>query len=308
MEALHRMGYKYVQQSKDPADMVLRQVKNPAKGFEWVNQEHYDKLGDEVIEFLYEQLTSTYGLECRTELHPDVKIFASPGMEDHTGTLLIILQGAGAVRPGMWARKLCINNSLRDGTIFPYIIEAKKRGWAVLVPNPNERPKVVGLRCAEEHLETVWKTYVAPCKAKQILMVAHSYGGKATLSLLKRMPEVMTRLERVAFTDSVHTLVNEKKAKSHRKSWHIDLLREAVPEVFEEPSEQVLAYLGSRTRNWAASDRPLDTKIGVIQGVPCVSAGHEVHEWTSATALSSVMRFLDGAHASAESSGPAESE
>lgn len=49
----------------------------------------------------------------------------------------LIIQGSGAVRAGMWARAVCINDSLEMGSILPYLVRAKKNGLGVIVFNPN---------------------------------------------------------------------------------------------------------------------------------------------------------------------------
>lgn len=51
--------------------------------------------------------------------------------------LLLLIQGSGAVRPGQWARALCINDTLDNGAIFKYLEKAKERGYGVIVFNPN---------------------------------------------------------------------------------------------------------------------------------------------------------------------------
>ena len=71
------------------------------------------------------------------KLKPFNNIFMSPQDLETTGTLLVVIQGSGAVRPGQWARALCINESLEKGTIFPYIQMAYQRSYQVLVLNPN---------------------------------------------------------------------------------------------------------------------------------------------------------------------------
>jgi hypothetical protein len=38
-----------------------------------------------------------------------VPIFASPNLHSKA-TVLLLVQGSGAVRPGIWARALCIND------------------------------------------------------------------------------------------------------------------------------------------------------------------------------------------------------
>lgn len=52
--------------------------------------------------------------------------------------LLVLIHGSGAVRAGQWARALCINESLEIGSILPYLRQAKKEGYGVIVCNPND--------------------------------------------------------------------------------------------------------------------------------------------------------------------------
>ena len=46
---------------------------------------------------------------CAVMLGRRVPIFVSPNL-DTKATVLLLVQGSGAVRPGIWARALCIND------------------------------------------------------------------------------------------------------------------------------------------------------------------------------------------------------
>lgn len=164
-------------EKKTPSRTVLRTIADPTLGFQWLGQKHYDGLGGAIIEDIYGRLQRDYGLarvmvplsaadeavlaegriprasaaaEEKGEAvplasrkrpsgpsEPQVPIFLS---EDAltADTLLLVMQGSGAVRPGMWARALCTNGCLEEGTIFSYLERAKARGWGVIVTNPNE--------------------------------------------------------------------------------------------------------------------------------------------------------------------------
>jgi len=211
--------------------------------------------------------------------------------------LLLLIQGAGAVRAGQWARALCINENLNIGTIFPYLEKAEKRGWGVIVfnPNLNEFPqsepqvlrksfltqqkqlpprinykKIEGNRNYEEHNEYVWKHFVSCSKASTITVVAHSRGGDGILCTLRNhTQEFYKRVAAIAFTDSVHS-VNTKE------------------------STEVVKYLKYRTKNWVTSKLPLGTFVREpFNDCTCVSAGHDAHEYTSGTAIEDVFRFID---------------
>jgi hypothetical protein len=125
-----------------------------------------------------------------------------------------------------------------------------------------------------EHTLTVWDRIIAKAKARDMLAVAHSAGGHCTMQLLRsRTADVLGRLRAVAFTDSVHS-------------------------VSDDESRPVARFIMEHAQNYVTSDEPLDTPIrrdslmGEKDGCPCVSAGHEKHEFTSGTAFPSVFPFL----------------
>lgn len=277
-----------------------------------------------------------------------VPIFASPDLNQYDSVMLLS-QGSGAVRPGMWARALCVNNSLEVGTIFSYLREAIKRGWGVVVTNPNENTGFSGCRSIHDNVtlwgpenaeaamsadvkgvldspdanadsgdlnpttaywlgsrDLDWKAYssvimrksalpvpnstnppkhtvhvynnlILPSRAKSVYIVAHSYGGVCTGGLLRdaaAFPDLEKRCVAIAFTDAINTVSrNDGKA--------------------------VRAFNKERVVNWVASRKPLDTKLGSDSqgGNREVSAGHDTHEWTSASCCSSVFRYFDEAAA-----------
>ena len=81
-------------------------------------QEHNEKLALAVAAYVQALLLSRHGL-CRRLLN-GVDVYASPEV-DTAPALLVLLCGAGAVSAGQWARRLCINESLRTGAVFPYV-------------------------------------------------------------------------------------------------------------------------------------------------------------------------------------------
>jgi hypothetical protein len=50
---------------------------------------------------------------------------------------LVLIQGTGAVRAGIWSRSVCINEGLETGSMFPFIDLCRELDIAVLVMNPN---------------------------------------------------------------------------------------------------------------------------------------------------------------------------
>ena len=75
---------------------------------------------------------------------PKANIFMSPEFldenraEENRGKrALVLIQGTGAVRAGIWARSVCINESLELGSMLPFIDLCRNLSIPVLVMNPN---------------------------------------------------------------------------------------------------------------------------------------------------------------------------
>lgn len=89
---------------------------------------------------------------------------------------------------------LIINDSLKTGTQIPYIKKAIEENYSVLVMNSNYNERLInnvrtpipGSEDPVDHVCTVWKQYVLEeSRAEQVFIVAHSFGGVATLALVK---------------------------------------------------------------------------------------------------------------------------
>lgn len=63
--------------------------------------------------------------------------FYDPDCPEKNEEALVLIQGTGAVRAGVWARSVCINHSLEKGTMFPLIKAAQRNKKSVIVFNPN---------------------------------------------------------------------------------------------------------------------------------------------------------------------------
>ena len=112
--------------------------------------------------------------------------FKEPNREANSGKrALVLIQGSGGVRPGIWTRSVCLGSSFRDsskvakdfelGTMLPFIDVCKKLDIPVLVMNPNE--DVPGISGSASHAIYVWEKYVKDSGFSDISIVAHSAGG-----------------------------------------------------------------------------------------------------------------------------------
>eukprot|EP00116_Pleurobrachia_bachei_P004478 sb/3464740/ len=189
-------------------------------------------------------------------IEPRSFVFASPGFSTSTADKLVLINGSGAVRAGMWARAIIMNNDLNAGAMFPYITWAQKNNLDVLILNTNESGgQFVGSGSPIEHAFTVWNQFLNECTEGSVMIVAHSYGGVVVQRLAREFPNFGRVVRRVALTDGVQ--------------W---------------------GKIGDGVRvvNWVSSGKPLDTRMG--QGIR--SAGTPDHSWTSHTARESVWEWL----------------
>jgi len=298
--SFHDFNYAYDENG------ILRNTINGDK-FHWVNQAHYDALGDLIIDYIQNKMKEDYKMEevwlplgAEEGAIARNNIFLSPNALQ-ADKLILLIQGSGAVRPGLWARALFIHDSLDLGSILPYLKRIQEAGWGVIVFNPNQNAVFADdegdadLKCREAFLSTkkiirparnviripgsetpsrhcvyVWDNFVTKAAASQICIIAHSAGGACTMDLLReRETEALPRLRGVAFTDSVH--------------W-----------VSPRDPPAVRRFIKEHAINWVKSDAPLDTpvKSHADDGCPCISAGHPKHEFTSGCAITSVFKFL----------------
>ncbi|KAK0181489.1 hypothetical protein PV327_003769 [Microctonus hyperodae] len=243
------------------------------------NQKRYEALGEVINQYVYELLEkeglkripvpkeSNVPLELRSFVFACDKAFTSK-------KLLILIHGSGVVRAGQWARRLIINDNLNSGTQIPYIRKAKQLGYGIIVLNTNDNRRVIkgiskeiaGSEDPHRHMQTVWRDYIQSSHAEDIAIVAHSYGGVCTVKFaIENSKEFKNRVFAVGFTDSVHDM----------------------PAIGCDHLIQV-------ARNWVASELPLDTTVDCASDdVPCVSAGHPVHEMTSWSCIESLFKFLE---------------
>uniref|UniRef100_A0A9J8CJD1 ARB2 cotranscriptional regulator A n=1 Tax=Cyprinus carpio carpio TaxID=630221 RepID=A0A9J8CJD1_CYPCA len=137
----------------------------------------------------------------------------------------------------------------------------------------------------EEHTLYVWDHFISKSLAKNIFIVAHSYGGLSFVNLMiQREAEVKNRIRAVAMTDSVHNV------------WH------------QEANKSIRDWLREHCCNWVSSPEPLDTLVDpMLNDCPRVSAGTEKHELTSWKSFHSIFKFFRDAlknHEDESSSSP----
>jgi len=268
--------------------------KKTGKKCDRLGKQEYELVGMYVQKYVENLLIQTFDLvtlyvpnktstdfTVRDESQAQCKIVVTKDFSTNPKCLMLI-QGTGAVRLGQWARSVCINENLRLGTMLPYLEKAIKNNFSVIIFNPNEKydfkndkKQIKEFNTMEKHSVYVYDNIVKKNKnIKEIYIVAHSRGGDCAVEILLKNKEDLLggKIKKIAFTDSVHG------------DEYLDLKKEGVKK-FREIS-----------RNYITSDQPLGTFIkgykNAYGGVDCYSSGHEMHEYTSGTAIEEVFKFF----------------
>ncbi|XP_040011439.1 cotranscriptional regulator FAM172A homolog isoform X3 [Xiphias gladius] len=151
----------------------------------------------------------------------------------------------------------------------------KKREFYEKYRNPQketetERIPIRENGSSEEHVLYVWDHFVSKAAAKNVFIMAHSYGGLSFVELMnQREMQVKNRVCAVALTDSAHNI------------W------------LQETSKGTQDWMQQHCCNWVSSSEPLDTPLDpMLPDCPRVSAGTERHELTSWMSFISIFRFF----------------
>ncbi|XP_037732607.1 FAM172 family protein homolog CG10038 [Drosophila subpulchrella] len=243
------------------------------------NERHYQNVAKQIPEIVYDLLeknglSRTYIPSGEAE-ERSTFVFSQPSKLLQSKKLLVLIHGCGFVNAGQWARSLIINNSMDHGSQLPYVREAQKLGYDLLITNANDCTRfyngkenpIKGVENSKAHMKYVWENIVMPSKPESVAIVAHSYGGCLTLGLVKSHSKFFKEsVFAIAFTDAAMGC----------------------------PQAENGDYLSKVACDWVASSLPLDTPVAQSnKSIRKVSAGHTKHEWTSNSAIDSVFQFIE---------------
>ena len=289
------INYKYNNEG------VLHKKKSKEKPGQ-LEKNEYEKLGTYVIKYIQYKILSEYNLlpmfiplnpekdskKLSNYLDPDSKIpqcqiYCSEDFFTNS-KCLIIIQGTGAVRIGIWARQICINDNIQNGSMISYIRTALEKKYSLIILNPNERyddnkdtsKQIKEFTTMEKHCNYVYNNIIKNNdKIKEIYIVAHSMGGYCTIDILHQNKDDLLsgKIKKIAFTDSVH-------------GRHYNILDDESVKIFKKIS-----------RNYVTSNE----KVGIlisnrdksVDGVDNYSSGHIKHEYTSAFAILEIFEWFE---------------
>ena len=206
-------------------------------------------------------------------------ILASKDIENNP-KCLILIQGAGNVKLGIWSNSACINEGLNVGSMIPFVQIAKKNGYSILIMNPNEKFGLDGknkiiFQNMKEHCNYVYKNIIHDNdKIKQIYFISHSLGGECNVEILKNFEDDLLkgRIIKIAFTDSLHG------------------------GSFLELSEKGRQIFSKISRNYIASKEEKGKylqKFSQFSGCDVYSSGTIKHEYTTGFVIDNIFKYIE---------------
>ena len=281
---LKKMKYWIIKSEKDHQHRFL-QVESHDK-FKFVDQKHYDKLGDLLCDWIQALMMDKFKLQKvmvplskhLNEGKAQAPIFVSEDFETNTEKALILIQGTGDVRSGYWARSVCMNDTIELGSMIPDIEFAQKYGFSVLVMNPNYTKDEEGnsvdkqVKGMNAHSLYVWENFVEEnnCPAKELFIVAHSAGGYWAHQIIVEHENTMVeKVKAIALTDACHGNFYDELRKDGKK------------------------WAAKSCKAYDASNKPLDTELKTRKSdFPNISAGHSKHVYTTGWARESYLKWF----------------
>lgn len=149
-----------------------------------------------ILKYIEAKLEGIYNLNkssipklIRDQNTPKVSIFLSKDFFENKN-LFILIPDRGDNHPGVLDKTALFYESIKKGSVFPFLTSAIKSNYSVLLMNPNElkeKEKQVGKTPSElsdhySHCECVWNDYIAGKKWENIIIVSHKL---ASISLIK---------------------------------------------------------------------------------------------------------------------------
>lgn len=203
-------------------------------------------------------------------------IWHSPDAFNKPDKLLVIIQGSGRVRPGLFSVGVCAYAGLGMGSVFPFTEYAKKNNMEVVVLNPND-PKSNMLKgkypkedlgCIMHSLE-VFKEHIIPGGAKDVYIIAHSMGGESVCSIANRYQQwLIPHVKAIALTDACEDRIVSR---------HGDMRKWAQLHMID----------------WICSGEEVNKDLGWGYCCPTRSAGTKDHPKSTGVALPYILEWFD---------------
>ncbi|CAH0481949.1 unnamed protein product [Peronospora belbahrii] len=127
--------------------------------------------------------------------------------------LLVVVNGGRGAQPGIWSRDLLIQEGLELGSMLPVMRRAATCNFAVAVLNPstnnvtigNETFPIRGNSSPDEHILYVWDNIISRAQARNVYVLAYSFGARSVLTLIHQREElVVKRVNALVFAEGAY--------------------------------------------------------------------------------------------------------
>ncbi|TDH70460.1 hypothetical protein CCR75_001562 [Bremia lactucae] len=132
-----------------------------------------------------------------------------------TDNLLVVVNGGRGAQPGIWSRDLLIQEGIELGSMLPVLRSAAAKRFGVAVINPstnnvtigNDTYSIRGNSSPDEHMQYVWENIISRAQARNVYILAYSFGAKAVVTLLqKREEEFVKRVNAMVFAEGAYRI------------------------------------------------------------------------------------------------------
>ena len=105
--------------------------------------------------------------------------------------LCVFIPDRGENHPTVLNKSSLIYDSLKKGTLFPYVDFAYKENYSFLIMNPNFTKDSSGKSMSEytdhySHCEYIWNEYVSGKRYEHIIVIAHQLASISLIKLVNR--------------------------------------------------------------------------------------------------------------------------
>ncbi|KAK1929846.1 hypothetical protein P3T76_014692 [Phytophthora citrophthora] len=129
--------------------------------------------------------------------------------------LLVVVNGGRGAQPGIWSRDLLIQEGLELGSMLPVMRRATTCNFAVAVVNPstnnvtigNDTFPIRGSSSPDEHMLYVWDNIISRAQARNVYVLAYSFGAKSVVTLIQnREEQVVKRVNALVFAEGAYRM------------------------------------------------------------------------------------------------------
>ena len=130
--------------------------------------------------------------------------------EHPTKPTLLIVTGKGKVRAGIFSRQHILTTGLEPSCAIYQVIEARKRGWTVVVLDPNARGERMAMITLEQSMASLFsfieRRDPAPCEMPLYIQAHSASGSYVVRYLMDKGQFYLNQIRGVVFTDSTHNI------------------------------------------------------------------------------------------------------